>query len=1129
MMGVVKICPDENDLNQPTRRDFVCGIDGCQRLMSHVPAWLMHKVHVHKMIENDTERALMTKTPKVKEKLEQQFYCPKKECYYGAEAGVRHFPTFNALRQHYKRKHAEKQFKCNQCPSAFGREWDLKHHMKTCNPGAVFKCTCQKFYGSVNSLKRHCLDQKHKPETPDHFEDPPASRKKRAVKEEKKPQITVIYLNATPMPTSQVPTTSTASSTPMTNMPLKQTCLPMQVSLPTTGIQAFTAVSLHASTAVLPQNSSLLPMSTALSPQTSTVVSLSSVVSPQTFKAVTQQISKNVSPQTFTAVAQQTCTSVSPQASTAVSLQLSAATSAAISPKAHVTVSPQTSTAVSHQTSTAVSQQTFTVVSHQRSTAVSSQTSATEPIQLCATVSPKTSTSMSSHTSSVVSSQRSSAVSPKTFTCTAVSPQTAASAQIAMSPQTFAAVSQLTPNSTPQKTTQSPAVKSLKSLRTILPSPYTKAVPVNKKPPRLILPSPMSSYVKKTLNTFIKASQSKAESRMKSSPTLSEIPSNVSDRPTTVEMALKQSRKKLHSEVGIQVNSKPSPVKRKSVSDFETQTMGDHILKKAMLSANIEIQTDTFFKAPTKSPRRSMRKKLQSSQTQTSVSPKRPYKKTRKLKTDSGTTMSTSVSQTPSRLYDPTLSQVTNSTTSEENNFEAHIGISQTTSIETQTLTPTVQELSMGTQGAITPTMHQVTPSMQEGSTIETQTMVLLEELDASLVESISTQTRDSYLKNTQDGSAVQSMETQTGTINLKDLEGDDSNSLGLFMNLLPSPPAYSSAVTNSRPSPPRYSAAQNLETVSDAPSVNIGFRTIRTLLKSNSSTVEKSDTSVDTSMKSPIITMTTSSSTSTISSALPPQRNSQDPVLNFDSSLYGQKTTETSMSASTQSQLQTLNFDPTSNTRLNLDSVKKDRGVKTPTITNLTDINFDLATQTPDIDFDLLTGASHDSLLSDLASSGTQTTGDDGSLTALLERVHTHTMETQTMEDISSQFLSNMETQTADDILAELGLSNSETQTFIDNSTTNFMSNGTTQTSQIQTVTLPEIPQNSTETQTRLHSVGGNSTNENIESTDIETQTLFPVLDFSQLSDSHTQTMLADMNSLLDELESEGNKSKLS
>ncbi|XP_064625216.1 ATM interactor-like [Lineus longissimus] len=100
--------------------------------------------------------------------------------------------------------------------------------------------------------------------------------------------------------------------------------------------------------------------------------------------------------------------------------------------------------------------------------------------------------------------------------------------------------------------------------------------------------------------------------------------------------------------------------------------------------------------------------------------------------------------------------------------------------------------------------------------------------------------------------------------------------------------------------------------------------------------------------------------------------------------------------------------------------------------------------------------------------------------------------IQTQTIDTMFSQLLSNMETQTSDDLpLLELGFADNQTQTPFD-------------------LDLIESQAN-VETQTALH-VSASNTN-NVQSIDTETQTLFPNL---TLTDSHTQTSLADLEKFM-------------
>ena len=109
--------------------------------------------------------------------------------------------------------------------------------------------------------------------------------------------------------------------------------------------------------------------------------------------------------------------------------------------------------------------------------------------------------------------------------------------------------------------------------------------------------------------------------------------------------------------------------------------------------------------------------------------------------------------------------------------------------------------------------------------------------------------------------------------------------------------------------------------------------------------------------------------------------------------------------------------------------------------------------------------------------------------------------METQTMGEMFSQLLSNMETQTSEDFLSDLGFANIQTQTPVPNMDSN-----------------PALDLATVETQTTFQlceSSDGLNVNGSM---DMETQTLFPELDGSvgPLTDSHTQTTWDGLESLL-------------
>ena len=111
--------------------------------------------------------------------------------------------------------------------------------------------------------------------------------------------------------------------------------------------------------------------------------------------------------------------------------------------------------------------------------------------------------------------------------------------------------------------------------------------------------------------------------------------------------------------------------------------------------------------------------------------------------------------------------------------------------------------------------------------------------------------------------------------------------------------------------------------------------------------------------------------------------------------------------------------------------------------------------------------------------------------------------IETQTMDDMFNQFLSNMETQTGDNLIfPDLEFANIQTQTMFDPIADS--------SSQHQSATV--------QTQTPRNSTMSSQTANNVQSIDTETQTFLDELDFSSntysLTDSHTQTTWKDLES---------------
>ncbi|XP_024150627.1 ATM interactor [Oryzias melastigma] len=161
------IKPSISELTKEVRKNILCTVEGCGKILPNTPALNMHLVKSHRIkdgIVNPTVRKDMKATQKV-------YCCPVEGCPRGPN---RPFSQFSLVKQHYMKMHAEKKHKCSKCSNGYSTEWDLKRHIEDC--GKTYQCTCGCPYASRAALLSHVYRTGH--EIPSEHRVPPVKKRK---------------------------------------------------------------------------------------------------------------------------------------------------------------------------------------------------------------------------------------------------------------------------------------------------------------------------------------------------------------------------------------------------------------------------------------------------------------------------------------------------------------------------------------------------------------------------------------------------------------------------------------------------------------------------------------------------------------------------------------------------------------------------------------------------------------------------------------------------------------------------------------------------------------------------------------------------------------------------------------
>ncbi|XP_060593309.1 uncharacterized protein LOC132747818 [Ruditapes philippinarum] len=155
--NIVNVVPTKQQL-LTTKGRVSCTEDGCTKSFAHSGALRMHTVKSHGLIKTDNDKCLFHKR-KSADKTVFRFHCPVNLCMYG-EGSKKYFNAYSLVKQHYLKVHAEREYLCKRCDSAFLTDRDLKQHQERC--GVLYSCgTCPVKYTTKEALHTHCKRQTH--------------------------------------------------------------------------------------------------------------------------------------------------------------------------------------------------------------------------------------------------------------------------------------------------------------------------------------------------------------------------------------------------------------------------------------------------------------------------------------------------------------------------------------------------------------------------------------------------------------------------------------------------------------------------------------------------------------------------------------------------------------------------------------------------------------------------------------------------------------------------------------------------------------------------------------------------------------------------------------------------------
>ncbi|XP_061600298.1 ATM interactor [Cololabis saira] len=161
------IRPSITELTKEVRKNILCTVQGCGKILPNTPALNMHLVKSHR-IKDGIVNPTIRKDLKGSQKL---YCCPVEGCPRGPN---RPFSQFSLVKQHYMKMHAEKKHKCSKCNNGYSTEWDLKRHIEDC--GKTYQCTCGCPYASRAALLSHIYRTGH--EIPTEHRVPPVKKRK---------------------------------------------------------------------------------------------------------------------------------------------------------------------------------------------------------------------------------------------------------------------------------------------------------------------------------------------------------------------------------------------------------------------------------------------------------------------------------------------------------------------------------------------------------------------------------------------------------------------------------------------------------------------------------------------------------------------------------------------------------------------------------------------------------------------------------------------------------------------------------------------------------------------------------------------------------------------------------------
>lgn len=134
MVSFINVRLTSDELSSQNSSSLFC--DLCSKLFKNSSSLHLHRVKLHKLIENDTDECIFRKkrSKLTADGVCYRYFCPKIGCKYEFnENNLHFFRDRRSLKQHFDKVHSEKRFLCSVCRLCkFSLERDKRYHEKKC-------------------------------------------------------------------------------------------------------------------------------------------------------------------------------------------------------------------------------------------------------------------------------------------------------------------------------------------------------------------------------------------------------------------------------------------------------------------------------------------------------------------------------------------------------------------------------------------------------------------------------------------------------------------------------------------------------------------------------------------------------------------------------------------------------------------------------------------------------------------------------------------------------------------------------------------------------------------------------------------------------------------------------------